>query len=180
MAPGKALSGPCHCHPQARGAHLRGFDPQSGFDLPRRRYLQEDGLPRVSEDDFENTDHQVLMGLLIKSLDQNDIEPLDHMLNHLSDPLMNPTDAILAQTDDADLHGDDILEDVLRALMMLREHQISQQLDHLRFLLESVQEGGDLKASEYQDTMLKYATMRGRLHKARNRYTHHSLTDTKG
>lgn len=144
------------------------------------RFLQEDGLPRVSEDDFENTDHQILMGLLIKSLDQNDVEPLDHMLNHLSDPLMNPTDTILAQTDDADLHGDDILEDVLRALIMLREHQISQQLDHLRFLLESVQEGGDLKASEYQDTMLKYATMRGRLHKARNRYTHHSLTDTKG
>jgi hypothetical protein len=60
---------------------------------------------------------------------------------------------------------------------MLREHQISQQLDHLRFLQESAQEGGDLKAIEYQDTMLKYVTMRGRLHKARNRYSHHALKD---
>jgi len=144
------------------------------------RFLKEEGLQCVSEGDFESADHQVLIGLLIKSLDQNDIEPLDYVLNHLSDPMMNPTDEILAQTDDADLNGDDILKDVLRALVMLREHQISQQLDHLRFLLESIQEDGDLKASEYQDTMLKYATMQGRLHKARNRYTHQTLIDTKG
>jgi DNA primase len=144
------------------------------------RHLQEDGLSRISDQDFENTHHQVLIHLLIKSLEQNDIEPLDHVLNHLSDPLMNPTDAILEQTQDINLSEDDILEDVLRALVMVREHQISQQLDHLRFLQETAQVGGDLKASEYQDTMLKYATMRGRLHKARNRYTHHALIDKQG
>jgi len=144
------------------------------------RHLQEDGLPRLSEQDFENTDHQILISLLIKSLDQNDIEPLDHVLNHLSDPMMNPTDIILEQTEDINPDGDDLLGDILRALVMLREHQISQQLDHLRFLLESSQENGDLKAIEYQDTMLKYATLRGRLHKARNRYTHRTLSDKSG
>jgi DNA primase len=144
------------------------------------RHLQEDGLPRLGEQDFETTDHQILINLLIKSLDQNDIEPLDHVLNHLSDPMMIPTDVILEQTEDINPDGDDLLEDVLRALVMLREHQISQQLDHLRFLLESSQENGDLKAVEYQDTMLKYATLRGRLHKARNRYTHRVLSDKPG
>ena len=139
------------------------------------RHLQEDGLPRISIQDFQNTDHQVLLEILIKSLHQNEIEPLDHVLNHLSDTMMNPADAILKQTQDVDPNGNDILEDVLRTLLMLRERQISQQLDHLRFLQESAQEAGDLKASEYQDTMLKYATLRGRLHKARNRYTQHTL-----
>jgi hypothetical protein len=37
-----------------------------------------------------------------------------------------------------------------------------------------------LKAIEYQDTMLKYATLRGRLHKARDRYTHRTLSDKSG
>lgn len=139
------------------------------------RNLQEDGLPRINPQDFQDTNHQVLLQLLVKSLDQNEVEPLDYVLNHISDPMMNPTDDILKLTQDIDSNGNDILNDVLRALLMLREHQISQQLDHLRFLQESAQEGGDLKASEYQDTMLKYVTMRGRLHKARNRYSHHAL-----
>jgi len=144
------------------------------------RCLQEDGLSRIGEDDFESTDHQVLINLLIHSLDQNDIEPLDHLLNHLSETMMTPTDVILEQTMDLSPNRMDMLDDILRALVILREKKISQQLDHLRFLLETTQENGDLKAREYQDTMLKYATIRGRLHKARYRYTHQELTENKG
>jgi DNA primase len=144
------------------------------------RYLQEDGLLRISEDDFESADHQVLINLLIQSLDQNDIEPLDHLLNHLSDAMMTPTDRILEQTVEVSPNQVNMLKDILRALVMLREKQISQQLDHLRFLLQTTQENGDLKAGEYQDTMLKYATMSGRLHKARHRYSHQDLSEGTG
>jgi DNA primase len=139
------------------------------------RNLQEDGLTRISDQDFQNTDHQVLLQLLVKSLDQNEVDPLDYVLNHISEPMMNLTDTILKQTQEVDLNGNDILNDVLRAFLWLREHQISQQLDHLRFLQETAQEGGDLKASEYQDTMVKYVIMRGRLHRARDRYSHHEI-----
>jgi DNA primase len=139
------------------------------------RNLQEDGLAQISEQDFLTTDHQVLLQLLIQSLDQNDIEPLDYVLNHLTDTLMNPTDTVLKQTEGIDPQGNDILEDVLRTILLLRERQISQQLDHLRFLQETAQENGDLKASEYQDTMVNYVILRGRLHKARNRYSHHMM-----
>jgi len=175
LTPSKAvqdLAGAIH----KREVHILGAlirKPDLIYHIDRK--LQEDGLSRISDQDFLNTDHQVLLQLLIKSLDQNEVEPLDHVLNHLSDSMMNPTDDILKQTEDFDPNRNDILEDVLRALLMLREHQISQQLDHLRFLQEAAQQDGDLKASEYQDTMLKYATMRGRLHKAKNRYTHHGM-----
>jgi len=159
-----------------RENHILGFlirNPDLIYHINRN--LQEDGLPRISEGDFLNTDHQVLLQLLFKSLDQTDIEPLDFVLNHIADPLMKITDDILKQTQDVDSRGNDILNDVLRALLMLRENQISQQLDHLRFLQESAQQDGDLKASEYQDTMLQYVIMRGRLHRARDRYSHHAL-----
>jgi DNA primase len=144
------------------------------------RELREDSLSEINPLDFQDTNHQVLLGLLVKSLDQNDVEPLDYVLNHISDPMLNPTDDILKRTQDVDSNVNDILSDVLRALLMLREHQISQQLDHLRFLQESAQEDGDLKASEYQDTMLKYSTMRGRLDKARNRHSHHKVKGNLG
>jgi DNA primase len=143
------------------------------------RFLQEDGLQRISEADFENIDHQILIKLLMKSLDQNDIEPLDYVLNHLSDPMMKLTDAILEQTEGVNLNRDDILEDILRALVMVREHQISQRFEMLRFLQETAQENGDLKASEYRDTILDYTLLRGRIHKAISRYTHRSFLDVK-
>lgn len=160
-----------------REVHVLGIllrNPDLIYHIDRR--LQEDGLSRISENDFQDTDHQVLLQLLVNSLDQNDIEPLDFVLNHLSDPMMNPTDAVLKQTEGIKPDGSYILVDVLRTVVLLREGQIKQQLDHLRFLQQTAQETGDLKASEYQDTMLKIVTIQGRLHKARNRYTQHSMT----
>ena len=67
---------------------------------------------------------------------------------------------------------------MLLALLMLREHNLSQQFDHLRYLMESAQEDGDLKAIEYQSTMMQYLTLRSRLHKAKNRFTNHGLANT--
>jgi len=163
---------------QKREVHILGIlirNPDIIYRIDRN--LQEDGLLRIGDQDFQGADHKTLIQLLKKSLKQNDIEPLDHLLNHLSDPLMNPTDGILEQTQDFDPDGEEILKDVLRALIMLREENLSQELDHLRFLQEAAQETGDLKADEYQDTMMQYAILRGRLHKAKNRYTNHSLTE---
>ena len=163
---------------QKREVHILGIlirNPDIIYRIDRN--LQEDGLLRIGDQDFQGADHKTLIQLLKKSLKQNDIEPLDHLLNHLSDPLMNPTDGILEQTQDFDPDGEEILKDVLRALIMLREENQSQELDHLRFLQEAAQETGDLKADEYQDTMMQYAILRGRLHKAKNRYTNHSLTE---
>jgi DNA primase len=159
-----------------RETHILGVlirNPDLMYHINRN--LQEDGLNQISDQDFQNTDHQVLLQLLVKSLDQNEVDPLDFVLNHISDPMMTLTDNILKQTQEVDFNDNDILNDVLRAFLWLREHQISQQLDHLRFLQETAQEGGDLKASEYQDTMVKYTIMRGRLHRARDRHSHHEI-----
>ena len=162
-----------------REIHILGIllrNPDLIYHIDRK--LKEDGLHPLGEGDFEQTDHQVLFTLIKDSLDQNDVEPLDHALNHLPDPMMNPADAILEQTNNFNSNGRDILKDVLLALLMLREHQLSQQLDHLRYMMETAQEEGDLKAIEYQSTMMHYVTLRGRLHKARSRYTNQDLTNS--
>ncbi|MBU1662614.1 MAG: DNA primase [Chloroflexi bacterium] len=161
-----------------REVHILGIlvrNPDLIYHIDRK--LQEDGLDRISTQDFQHTDHQVLFQLTGKSLHQNDIEPLDHLLNHLPEPMMSLTDGVLVRTGDVDLEEDDVLEDVLRALIVLRENTLSQCLDHLRYMQEAAQEQGDLKASEYQSAMVQYAILRGRLHRAKNRYTNHSPAD---
>ena len=144
------------------------------------RHLQDAGLERITAIDFDEINNQELIDLLRRSLDQNDIEPLDFVLNHLSEPMMKLTDLILEQTENLDSNDNHVLEDILRALIMIREQKITQQFEFLRFLQEAAQDNGDLKASEYQDTILKYAVLRGRLHKARNRFTNRSFLNTKG
>jgi len=140
------------------------------------RQLQEDGLNRIYHQDFQHTDHQVLFRLVQDSLHQDESEPLHFVLNHLPDAMMNLTDDILARTEKIDPFGKEVLEDLLRALLRLRTKGLNQQLDHLRYLQETAQEQGDIKAKEYQKSMAQYVTLLGRLHRAQNRYTNHSLT----
>ena len=161
----------------AREVHLLGIllrRPDLIYHIDRQ--LQEDGLTRVSRHDFQHTDHQVLFRLVQDSLHQGDSEPLHFVLNHLPEAMMSLADDILAHTEKTDPFGKDILEDILRALLRLRTRGLNQQLDHLRYLQETAQEQGDIKAEEFQKSMAQYVTLLGRLHRAQNRYTNHSLT----
>jgi len=141
------------------------------------RQLQEDGLNRINHQDFQHTDHQVLFRLIQDSLHQGESEPLHFILNHLPETMMPLADAILARTEQVDPQGKDVLEDVLRALLLLRSTGVSQQLDHLRYLQETAQEQGDVRAREFSHTMVRYVSLLSRLHRAKNRYTNHSLTN---
>jgi len=141
------------------------------------RQLQEDGLTRISKQDFQQSDHQMMFRLVKDSLRQVDNEPLHFVLNHLPEAIMPLADTILAKTENVNVQDLNVLEDLLRALLQLRSTGISQQLTHLRILQESVQEQGDIKAGEFQNTMTKYAVLLGRLHRAQSRYSNHSLTN---
>ncbi len=162
----------------SREVHLLGIllrRPDLIYHIDRQ--LQEDGLTRVSRHDFQHTDHQELFRLVQDSLHQGDSEPLHFVLNHLPEAMMSLADDILARTEKIDPFGKDVLEDILRALLRLRTRGLNQQLDHLRYLQETAQEQGDIKAEEFQKSMAQYVTLLGRLHRAQNRYTNHSLTN---
>jgi len=162
----------------SREVHLLGIllrRPDLIYHIDRQ--LQEDGLNRIYHQDFQHTDHQVLFRLVQDSLHQGESEPLHFILNHLPETMMNLADDILARTEKIDPFGKDILEDLLRALLRLRTRGLNQQLDHLRYLQETAQEQGDIKAEEFQKSMAQYVTLLGRLHRAQNRYTNHSLTN---
>ena len=62
------------------------------------RKLQEDNLPRLSFDDFQAAEHRTIFQLVQESLDQDEVEPLNYVMNQLSLPLMELADGLLART----------------------------------------------------------------------------------
>jgi DNA primase len=162
----------------SREAHILGVllrRPDLIYHIDRQ--LQEYGLNRIGSEDMQHTDHQILLRLIQDSLRQDESEPLNFILNHLPETLMSLADTILARTDKLDPYGNEILEDLLRVLLTLRTSGVNQQLDHLRYLQESAQNEGDIRASEYQNAMTQFITLLGRLHRAQNRHTNHSFTN---
>jgi DNA primase len=139
------------------------------------RALQEDGLARLSFDDFRPADYQTLFRLIQESLKQDHAEPLIYVQNSLNLPLMETADRLLLRTQRLSGPDDRIIEDLLRALLMLRIKRVHQEIDHIRFLMEEAQTAGDTVASEYQQTMVQYTLTLNRLHQALSRYTTHVI-----
>jgi len=139
------------------------------------RALQEHGLGRLALDDFQSADHQFLLRLIEESLEQDHAEPLFYVLNGLSLPLMELADRLLVRTEKLDPNDERVLDDLVRALLVLRSRHLHQHMDHLRFLMEEAQESGDLQAREYQHTIRQYAQARSRLDRAIGHYTAHTI-----
>jgi hypothetical protein len=98
-----------------------------------------------------------------------------YVLNGLPLPLMELADQLLEQTHKLDPNEERILEDVIRTLLLLRQRRLHQQMEHLLFLMEEAQRGGDSRAGDYQKTMVEFIRTRGYLDRAYGRYTVHVL-----
>jgi DNA primase len=135
------------------------------------RALQAEGLARISSEDFQHVDHQAIARLLLESVDQDMAEPLNFVLGSLSLPMMELADDLLDRTSELDPNEDRVLEDLLRAIIDLRERSTRQNIEYLRFMMQEAQEQGDLKATQYQETMVQHTKVLQSLHRARGQYT---------
>ncbi|MGE5223547.1 MAG: DNA primase [Omnitrophica WOR_2 bacterium] len=144
------------------------------------RKLQEAGLSRLMVDDFQRTDHQTIYQWIQESVDQDEAEPLNYVLNRLDLPLMELADEMLVRTSNVDPTSDRVLEDLLRALIDLRSRSLRQNMEHLRFLIEEAQEQGDRLASEYSQVIRQNALVKSRLDRALGLYTDRTLASSTG
>ncbi len=130
------------------------------------REFQKAELGRLAVGDFLQSDHQVILRLIIESLDQEQSEPVDHVLARLPLDLMDLADDILALSKDINTHDDRVFRDLLRTLLDVRRRNISQSISQLRFLMETAHEDGDPKTKGYQESMSQYILARARLDRA--------------
>jgi DNA primase len=140
------------------------------------RKLQEAGLPRLHPQDFQHTDHKSILFLFQESVDQDMAEPLNFVFNSLSLPMMELADDLLARTTQLDPNDDRVLDDLLRGLLELRLRNLHQELEYLRFMMEDAQEQGDMKASQYSQSMVQHTQALRLINQAIGSYTGRSTT----
>ncbi len=130
------------------------------------RALQESELARLSIQDFQHSGHQMILRLIKELLEQEEAEPVDYVLARLPLDLMELADDILAISKDLDSNDQRVFRDLLRALLDVRRRNIGQSIDQLRYLMEFAQQSGDLRASQYQETMSQHILTRSLLDRA--------------
>lgn len=130
------------------------------------RALQKAGLERISAGDFQFTNHQEIFNVSLSSLDQDEVEPLNFALEHLPLPLAEHADTLLAQSQSLKSGDDRILDDLLRTILRLRDYNLRQSNNQLRFLMEDAQEQGDSLLQEYQRTILQNSAVLLNIQKA--------------
>lgn len=140
------------------------------------RQLQEAGLARLLPADFQHADHQVILRLFQQSLEQDMAEPLDFVLNYLDLPMMDLADELLQRTEKLDPNQERVLEDLMRGLLDLRLRNLHQESEYQRYLIEDAQQQGDLKATQYLQSVVQLAKVKLCIDKAKARYTNHSVS----
>jgi hypothetical protein len=97
------------------------------------------------------------------------------VLNNLPIPLMGLVDGMLEMTKDLNPENDRVLEDLVRAVLVLRRRHLNEHMDHVRFLMQEVQEAGDVRATEYLKAMKQGIETRELLDRALGYYTNRAL-----
>jgi len=133
-----------------------------------RAFLQEN-LDRLSINDFQHSDHQTILRLLLESLEQDMMEPLQYVMNNLSLPMMEVADDLLEKTKDLDISDEDVFEDLKRALLILRRNRTRQSVDYLSFLMIDAQDKGD-QITQYNRAMVENTRVLRYLDKALANY----------
>jgi len=135
------------------------------------RVLQTGNLSRLSAEDFQHTEHRTMFRLLLESIDQDETEPLNYILNALSLDLMGLVDDLLAQTENLDPNQDRVLDDLLRAVLVMRRLNLQQRIDYLRYLMVEAQEQGDIKASQHLENVAQCTSTLNRVNLALGQFT---------
>lgn len=133
------------------------------------RALQENKLARISTNDFYLTNHQEIFKVSLDSLNQDHMEPVDFALDNLPYPLLDYTDRILSHSKGLNPQDERILEDLLRSVLRLRDLNLRQTNNQLRYLMAAAQEEGELVNEEYQQTVQKNSTILLNIQKALTR-----------
>ncbi|MEW5830607.1 MAG: DNA primase [Chloroflexota bacterium] len=107
------------------------------------RVLQEGGLNALSFEDFGYTDHQLLLGLIRRSAEQDVADPHRFVLDNLPDDLQALYADLTQAAAGPNLRDDRLLEELFRVVKSLRKMASNESLNQLRFLQENAQQQDD-------------------------------------
>lgn len=114
------------------------------------RALKQTGLEPLSVEDFQETTHQEIFTASLFALEQDHIEPVSFALDHIPFQLLDQAEAILKRSEKLNISLDNVLDDLFRSILRLREYQLRAASNQLRFFLENAEENDQELAHQYQ------------------------------
>ncbi|MGC8856465.1 MAG: DNA primase [Anaerolineae bacterium] len=127
------------------------------------RMLQEAGLSPLSVEDFEYTDHQILLRLIRQALEQDQLEPHEFVRREMLPSLQGLAADLMSQQEPM---ADKLLEELFRSVVQIRRFVVEENLNQLRFIMEDAQQAGDLRVKKYQEMALQFSRLRSHLDRA--------------
>lgn len=135
------------------------------------RSLQEAGLGRLTPTDFQHADHQAILRLLQDSVDQDQAEPLNYVMGKLSLPMMDVADSLLENTRKVDVSEEKVFRELVRSILMLRQRNVRQSVEYLRFLMEDAQQEAEVGLPQYRQSMIQHTNALQRLDRALGQFS---------
>ena len=114
------------------------------------RFLQKTGLTRLSPQDFERSDHQILVGVILQSLEQVDQDANQYIVENVPEDLQELVHDLLAPYPQGEPTPEQLIEDLIRTVMHLRHSRTHKHLDQLIFMQKDIQQEGNLRVEEFQ------------------------------
>jgi DNA primase len=129
------------------------------------RALKKTGLDKFSTGDFESADHQVIAGLLLRGLAQDELEPLAFVRENLEGALSGRLEQLANTNLKSEKNDDKLFEDLVRSLISLRLIRTNATLNQIRFI-QADPENPLTEQTDLHSVILKYTIDRGRLDQA--------------
>ena len=134
------------------------------------RVLQKVGLNRLDIADFDHSDFQIFVRIIMQSLEQDLLEPEIFLKANIPENLQIVLNTLQSEPLESEIRLDQKLqEDLIRSVLKLRLVRVNEGLQQMRYLLEELKEQGDSGINPYQDMILRYTLLRGRLDQALGR-----------
>lgn len=132
------------------------------------RRLQEAGLSALMKEDFEYTDHQMILQLIQQSLEQDQADQVHFVDINLDESLRETYSHLRAQRS---FNGTDdrLIEELTRQILQLRQRSLNDGVTQLRFMIEDAQQTGQMRMTNYPQLMVQYGRMLNRLDEARRK-----------
>ncbi len=132
------------------------------YDLERG--LKSAGLASFSAADFEDSQNQELVRLLLKGMRQDSLDPADYLKENAGEELVERLSELINDIRFEEKLDEVFLSDLYRTLISLRLTRINQVVNQLRYLQE--EENADRDDQALQSMILANMIERGRLDQA--------------
>jgi DNA primase len=130
------------------------------------RALQAAGLGRLSVTDYDYTEHQTLSKLILQSLDQEDLEPSQYILEHMPETVQDLATDLLKPMPEGEPTTEKLTENLVVTIIRLRLHRVTDTFNQLRYLQEELQQTNSGLRGPYDETYIQDAQLRDRLDRA--------------